>query len=95
LGAYTYTYDPFKENRNQRTLQSLSVNAKDTMAYCEFDNCSHPTFVKFYNYYGVHDYGNQMIMAAFEKSQTRFTNGDADFSNFSDLGRFGKSVSHS
>ena len=93
LGTYTYTYDPLKDNKNERTLQSFSTKAEELMWDCQFgsshSNCPYPTYSKFYQYYGVFDYGNQWIMAAFEKTQTKFSNGNADFSAYSDLGRVG------
>ena len=75
-----YSYDPFKDNKNGRTLQSFSTNAKAAMYDCA--NCPYETYQKFYNYYNTFDYGNQWVLAAFNGGATNFGNGNADFSSY-------------
>ena len=64
-GSYTYKYDPLKNNKNARTLQSFSTEAKEHMWDCQFgagkSNCPYPTYTKFYQYYGSFDYGKHVI----------------------------------
>ena len=94
VGILEYFYDPTKDNRNNRTLQGFSTQAKELMWDCQFgashSNCPYPTYSKFYQYYGVFDYGDQWIQAAFEKKTTQFSNGNADFSAYTEAGRAGK-----
>lgn len=84
--AYTleYTYDPFKDNKNGRTLQSFSTTAKAKMYDCA--NCPYDTYQQFYNYYTNFDYANKWVLAAFNGGSTNFANGNADFSSYTDPG---------
>ncbi|CAB9510543.1 expressed unknown protein [Seminavis robusta] len=75
-----YTYNALSDNKNGRSLQSISTNARDTMYNC--DNCPYGTYEKFFNYYSSFDYGNEMIMAAFTGGSTNFANGNLNFGNF-------------
>jgi hypothetical protein len=50
-------------------------------------HCPHRTFEKFFNYYGVPDYGDRWIMAAFTGAKTRYQRGNADFSKYRSRGR--------
>lgn len=83
--TFNYTYDVLSNNDNGRTLQGFSLQAEERMYRCE--NCPYSTFEKFYKYYGVFDYANQWIMAAFDGKSTTFANGNADFSLYSEVGR--------
>lgn len=83
LGSFEYNYDPLTNNLNGRTLQGFSTGAKAKMYDCA--TCPYPTYDKFYKYYGAYDYGDQWVMAAFNKAKTAFTNG-ADFSVYGDVG---------
>lgn len=47
-------------------------------------------FKKYKDYYGVTDYGNEWIVAAFEGTKTSFANGNADFDNYQNVGRHGE-----
>lgn len=49
--------------------------------------CPYTDFMYFYNYYGVDDYAHQFVEAAFEGSDTRFMNGNVDFSTYGLVGR--------
>jgi hypothetical protein len=80
LGEHTYSYVPLEKNFNARTLQEFSTGAQEKMYAC--DSCPYPTYLKFFNYYGVFDYANQWILAAFNKGATNFSNGNAVFSNY-------------
>lgn len=78
--SIAYSYDPFTDNQNGRTLQSFSTSAKTTMYDCA--NCPYSTYQKFYNYYSNFDYGNEWVLAAFDGGATNFANGNADFSTY-------------
>lgn len=86
IGMYSYSYIPSEDNRNQRTLQTMSTSMRlDDDTIEKLPNSE--TFQKFYDYYGAVDYGNQWILAAFHKSATHdFKNGYADFSSYDDKG---------
>jgi hypothetical protein len=81
----SYSYVPLQNNHNERTLKGFSTQAQEKMYEC--DNCPYRTYEKFYDYYGVFDYANQWVLAAFEGSSTSFVNGQADFSSYTMVGR--------
>jgi hypothetical protein len=83
--TFSYTYDILSNNVNGRTLQGFSLQAEEKMYRCE--NCPYLTYDKFYKYYGVFDYANQWILAAFDGRSTSFANGNADFSMYTEVGR--------
>jgi hypothetical protein len=89
-GSHTYTYDPLTNNDNERTLQGFSLQAQEKMHECA--NCPYATYEKFYQYYGVFDYANQWVLAAFDGAQTAFDNGNANFGSYSFDGRTGKNL---
>lgn len=79
LETINYEYEPLINNTNARTLRGFSASARDKMLECP--TCPYPDFRKFYAYYGVADYADQWIMAAFTGQATsNLTNGGADFS---------------
>lgn len=80
VGPVQYTYNPLVDNINKRTLQGFSLQAQEKMYQCE--NCPYRTYEKYYDYYGVHDYANQWVLAAFGGTKTSFDNGNADFSRY-------------
>lgn len=47
----------------------------------------HTDFKHFYDYYGKSDYAHQWVEAAFDGGSTSFSNGNADFSQYSKAGR--------
>jgi hypothetical protein len=70
--TYEYTYDVKTQNKNARTIQGFSTAAGSKMeGYVDFE--------KFKTYYGVSDYADQWVLAAFDKARTDFNNGDANF----------------
>ena len=83
--TFAYTYDALSDNGNERTLQGFSTSAEEKMARCV--NCPYATFEKFYQYYGQFDYANQWVMSAFDGRSTTFSNGNADFSGYTEVGR--------
>jgi hypothetical protein len=87
-GTHTYTYDPLTDNNNERTLQGFSLQAQAKMHECAY--CPYVTYEKFYQYYGVFDYANQWILAAFDGGATSFGNGNANFRSYDFAGRAGK-----
>jgi len=81
----SYTYDPLVNNVAKRTIQGFSTSAQNKMAECA--NCPYPLYKMFYEYYGQYDYANQIVLAAFAGSKTRFDNFNNDFSSYSYDGR--------
>jgi len=51
--------------------------------------CPYRTYQHFYDYYGLYNYADQWITAAFTGSTTNFTRGNADLSTISLQGRSG------
>ena len=76
----TYTYNPQVDNNNARTIRGFSTSAASKMLSCPV-GCPYPDFKKFYDYYGVADYGDQWVTASFDGTSTSFTRGNGDFSN--------------
>jgi hypothetical protein len=91
-GSHSYTYAPLVDNNNGRTLQGFSLQAQEKMYECA--NCPYVTYEKFYQYYGVHDYANQWILAAFDGKETPFALGNMDFSASTFDGKAGKYLFH-
>lgn len=89
LGTYSYTYNPTQKNFNARTLQRFSTEAEEKMYNCG-PACPYKTYNKFYEYYGVFDYANQWVLAAFNKGGTNFAKGDAQFNVYGMEGTNGK-----
>jgi hypothetical protein len=87
-GSHSYTYDVLVDNNNERTLQGFSLQAEEKMYQCSY--CPYVTYEKFYQYYGVHDYGNQWILAAFDGKETAFGLGNANFAGYTFDGKSGK-----
>jgi len=85
---YYYNYDPATNNRNGRTIASFSegTNAQDEI-HLNCKGCPYKDFMYFYNYYGTGEYAHQFVEAAFEGTKTQFTNGNADFSHYSFMGK--------
>lgn len=86
IGEFTYTYNPIQNNFNARTLQGFSLEAQAKMYECG-PSCPYPTYDKFFRYYGIHDYANQWVLAAFNRGGTNFAKGNADFSVYGMEGR--------
>jgi len=83
--SLSYSYDMKENNDNAITLAGFSKDAKEKMYLC--DTCPFPDYEIFFKYYGQYDYGHQYIMASLDKSETDFTNGNADFSSYDYDGR--------
>jgi hypothetical protein len=81
----SYNYNPLTDNGNGRTLQGFSTEAQAKMHECT--NCPYETYEKFYQYYGVFDYANQWVLAAFDGDSTSFANGNANFAAYDFEGR--------
>jgi hypothetical protein len=84
-----YSYIPTQDNGNERTLQGFSAAAEDKMYRCE-KYCPYDTYEKFYEYYGVFDYADAWINAAFSGTSTIFANGNANFGQYDFYGKIGK-----
>lgn len=84
----TYTYEPLSDNVLFRAFEGFSEFAQDFLGECE-GNCPYPVYTDFYDYYGVYDYGDNLISSAFDGSSTMLGNGNMDFSIFGDAGRAG------
>jgi len=80
-----YNYDPEVNNVAKRTIQGFSTAAQKKMAECA--NCPYAMYDKFYQYYGQYDYGNQIVLAAFEGAKTNFKNFNNDFGLYEYEGR--------
>ncbi|KAI2500773.1 hypothetical protein MHU86_13697 [Fragilaria crotonensis] len=80
-----YTYNPYSENDNGRTLQSFSLEAKKKFYECS--KCPYDIFLKFREYYGKSNYADEWISAAFEGRRTELNNGQANFEMHSLVGR--------
>lgn len=80
FGDLSYAYEPATGNKNGRTIQGFSTDAKAKMYDCE--KCPYATYKKFYDYYKAYDYGDVWVQAAFNKGQANFANGKADFSSY-------------
>eukprot|EP00581_Thalassiosira_minuscula_P009037 CAMPEP_0183702442 /NCGR_PEP_ID=MMETSP0737-20130205/540_1 /TAXON_ID=385413 /ORGANISM="Thalassiosira miniscula, Strain CCMP1093" /LENGTH=594 /DNA_ID=CAMNT_0025929049 /DNA_START=270 /DNA_END=2054 /DNA_ORIENTATION=+ len=83
--AYSYSYDPEVNNNNGRTLAGFSLSAKQKMMDCE--SCPYKDFAMFYEYYGTALYADDWINSALKGSTTSLSNGNADFSNYSFIGK--------
>lgn len=85
FGDLSYSYSVEDGNKNGRTLQGFSHQAKEKMNDCE--NCPYDTYVKFYDYYGQYDYADRFVMAGFNNAKTEgFVNGEGDFSGYTEVG---------
>lgn len=81
----SYSYDPLVNNVNKRTIQDLSLSAKEMMWQCE--NCPKDYYEAFVEYYGDFDYGNQIVLAAFEGRSTSFDRFNSNFGIYGYDGR--------
>eukprot|EP00549_Striatella_unipunctata_P003622 CAMPEP_0118705874 /NCGR_PEP_ID=MMETSP0800-20121206/20169_1 /TAXON_ID=210618 ORGANISM="Striatella unipunctata, Strain CCMP2910" /NCGR_SAMPLE_ID=MMETSP0800 /ASSEMBLY_ACC=CAM_ASM_000638 /LENGTH=109 /DNA_ID=CAMNT_0006608195 /DNA_START=32 /DNA_END=358 /DNA_ORIENTATION=- len=77
----SYSYDPLTGNKNGRSISGFSLQAEEKMRTCNTSGggCPYDDFIKFYNYYGVSDYGHKWVTAAFDGGTTGFTRGNANF----------------
>lgn len=82
----SYAYDPLTANKNGRTLQGFSTAVQEKMIDCS-PGCPFPDAAMYREYYGVPDYGDQWITAAFNGQATQFTRGNADFAKYSFIGK--------
>ena len=91
----TYTIDVYKDNKNFRTIKQFSTEAKKLMydpinpTSGTVDNRPYPTYLKFYDYYKVYAYADNWIHAAFKGVETEFEHGNADFTDYDDMGKLG------
>jgi hypothetical protein len=90
-GALEYTYNILTGNKNQFSLYGFSENEALKMYRCKHD-CPYPEYEKFYKYYGILDFGDVWIEAAFEGKNTKFgaskfDHGNVDFSSMTMAGR--------
>jgi len=97
-GAIDYTYNPRTSNKFQYSLKGYSESEGMRMVYCELHrnskHCSsYEEYHRFFDYYGLLDYGNEWITSAFNKQSTqhntklKLAHGSVDFSKFSDRSR--------
>jgi Low iron-inducible periplasmic protein len=73
-----YEYSPATGNMNGRTLKYFSSKAEEKMRP-DGSGEYFPDFKLFVDYYGTATYADQLIMAAFLKSTTSFSNGNQNF----------------
>lgn len=75
--GYTMALD---DNTAKRTLQGFSTAVESKMS-------AETHAIYFNNYYGAWDYADQIAQAAFDGTSTSMTNGNADFSGLTEVGR--------
>lgn len=69
----SYSYDPIADTHNARTIEKFSTEAESLMYSCKYKtNCPHQLYKQFYDYYGRHNYGDEIIQKAFTSGT--FTN---------------------
>jgi len=93
IGATTYTATC--TNRGKRTLQGFSTKAQAVMYDCPVDStvnypngCPYTSYKPYYDYYGVYDYANQIVLAALDGTAiSSFTNGGMTFVGVEDSAR--------
>jgi len=86
IGATTYT--AVCTNRGKRTLQGFSTGAQAKMYECPTNSakswkngCPYTSYKPYYDYYGDYKYADSLLLAAFDKTKTSFTNGNSDFTS--------------
>lgn len=80
LSGFEYTYNVLEDTRNGITLQGLSTNADADMS--DSDGRFFKMMRRFNKYYGVPDYANKWVAAAFRNEATNFPNGNARFTGY-------------
>jgi len=80
-----YSYNVLENNVAKRSIQQFSTTAQKKMAECA--NCPYKLYEQFYDFFGKYDYGNEIVMAAFEKRSTNFKNYNNDFGLYNYDGR--------
>lgn len=83
-----YSYSVLVDNNNDRTLENMSLQARQFMYDCT--NCPHVDFEKFYEYYNSYDYAHQWVKAAYEGGVTPFKYGNANFQVYDKAALVGK-----
>lgn len=76
---WSYSYNETTDNKNGRSFQSFSTQAKDILK--AFDR-----YQKHVDYYGRHDYADHIMQAGFETGKTNMVRGNLDFSQFDPRG---------
>ena len=73
-GGLDYKYDPNTDNKFGASLKGYSEDEGLRMYYCEHHGgCDqYPEYERYYNFYGILDYGNHWIDAAFDSKKTEF-----------------------
>ena len=77
-----------EDTRNGITLQGLSTNADADMS--DSDGRFFKMMRRFNKYYGVPDYANKWVAAAFRNEATNFPNGNARFTGYDGEGTSGR-----
>lgn len=86
-----YTYNVTADNKNDRTIQTLSTKASSKMKLC--NTCDYFLYYQnFYQYYGKTDYADRLIQAAATSTKIVFDSSEADFTSMSPQGRAGKYI---
>jgi len=83
--TFTYTYDPYTENTNERTIAKFSTSAESKMS-----GMLH--FETFKEYYGAPDFADQIIQAADSEENTDFDRGNLALSMYGPVGLIGKNA---
>jgi hypothetical protein len=80
--SFNYSYDVRIDNKNGRTIRSLTVQAGGYMRDPALEY--YPDFKIFNDFYGQPDYADHWIMSAISKSNTQFKSGKGN-ANFAEL----------
>jgi len=77
--SFSYTLPSALEaNTNKRTLQGFATAVGDKMLFCD-NGCPEINASYFMDYYGVPNFGDEWVQAAFDRVPTNFNNGNANF----------------
>jgi hypothetical protein len=77
LKPVNYSYVVLEDNNNDRSLMSMSLQARQFMYECS--SCPRVDFQKFFDYYNTYDYAHQWVKAAYDGGITPFKYGIANF----------------
>ena len=92
---YKYSYTLNKDNYNERTIQGMSLSAKQMM-YEDCNkhesgkgSCPYEEYMKFVHYYNSYTYADEFVQAALDERSTVLSHG-IDFTNYEAHIRAGK-----
>ena len=90
--TYGYTYTVATNNYNDRTIQGFSTKVAEKMRVNgDAEGPYYYTFQKFYDFYGVFDYADAFVSAAFAGESVTLNDKTFDFSTYGAAGKAGTS----